>query len=93
MLHSGALIALAVPWYQSYRDQANINKTITDMRTIDTQIQLYKQANNSYPSALTEVAQGNTVDPWGNAFQTVQSSQDVIIRANNDGCFGLASNY
>ena len=131
----GALVAIAVPWYQSYRDQANINKTIADMRGIDTQIQLYRQVNNSYPSSLTVVPQGNIVDPWGNSFQylliegnakakgnerkdkslvpinsdydlysmgadgkstaplTAQASQDDIVRANNGGYFGLASNY
>jgi type IV pilus assembly protein PilA len=39
----GALVAIAIPWYQSYRDQANINKAIADMRGLDTLIQLYRQ--------------------------------------------------
>jgi len=131
----GALVAIAVPWYQSYRDQADINKTITEARTIDAQIQLYRQANNSYPSSLTVVPQGDILDPWGNPFQylliegntkakgnerkdkslvpinsdydlysmgadgksspplTSKNSQDDIVRANNGGYFGLASNY
>ena len=131
----GALVALAVPWYQSYRDQANINKAIAEMRGIDTQIQLYRQVNNSYPSSLTVVPQGDILDPWGNLFQylqiegnakakgnerkdkslvpinsdydlysmgadskstaplTAKASQDDIVRANNGGYFGLASNY
>jgi general secretion pathway protein G len=67
-----ALAAIAVPWYQSYRDQANINKTIADMRTLDTQLQLYRQANNSYPSSLSVVPQGDISDPWGNSFQYLQ---------------------
>ena len=67
-----ALAAIAIPWYQSYKDQANINKTIADMRAIDTQLQLYRQVNNGYPTSLSAVPQGNILDPWGNAFQYLQ---------------------
>jgi general secretion pathway protein G len=66
------LAAIAIPWYQSYRDQATINKTIADMRTIDMQIQLFRQANNSYPSVLTDVPQAAILDPWGHSFQYLQ---------------------
>src|SRR5215467_9260845 len=68
----GALAGIALQWYQSYRSQADINKAITEMRTIDTQIQLYWQANSAYPASLSVVPQGDILDPWGSPFQYLQ---------------------
>jgi general secretion pathway protein G len=79
---AGALAAIAVQWYQSYRDQSNINRTITDMRSVDTQIQLYRQANDSYPSSLGVVPQGNIVDPWGNPFQYLLIEGNTKAKGN-----------
>ena len=42
------------------------------MRTLDTQRELYRQANDSYPAALSVVPQNNLLDPWGNPFQYLQ---------------------
>src|ERR1051325_6533756 len=67
-----ALGAIALQSYASYKSQAQNNQAITDLRTIDVGIQLYRQANNSYPASLTGVPQANIVDPWGNPYQYLQ---------------------
>jgi general secretion pathway protein G len=132
----GALAAIAIQSYGSYRVQAETNQAVNDLRTIDTSIQMYKQSNNTYPSSLALLPQADIVDPWGNPYQylqieggdvkgkgemrkdkslvpinsdydlysmgpdgkstpplTAKASQDDIIRANNGGYFGPASNY
>jgi len=131
-----ALAAIAIQSYGSFKSQAETKQAITDLQTIDTSIQLYRQANNAYPTSLDLVPQGSILDPWGNAYQylqidggsvkgkgqmrkdkslvpinsdfdlysmgpdgkssaplTAKASQDDIIRANNGGYVGVASNY
>ena len=67
-----ALAAIALQSYGAYRTRAEINQTITEMRTLDTQIQLYRQAKDTYPASLSAVPQGDLLDPWGNPFQYLQ---------------------
>ena len=68
----GALAAIAVQSYHTYRDQADVDKAITDMRAIDPQIQLYRQVNQLYPSTLSLVPQADLLDPWGHQYQYLQ---------------------
>jgi general secretion pathway protein G len=64
-----ALTALALPQFASYRLQAQIAKCIADIRTLDTSVRLYKMSNGALPSLLSEVANGNTLDSWGQPYQ------------------------
>jgi general secretion pathway protein G len=65
----GALAAIAIQAYGTYITRAEISHTVNDMRGLDTFILLYKQVNNTYPSSLSDLPQGNTVDEWGNPYQ------------------------
>lgn len=66
----GALLAIAIPRFNQYRDQQKVNITINDLRTLDNKIQSYKASNEAYPSALTDLpATGISNDPWGNPYQ------------------------
>jgi len=131
-----ALMAIAIPQVASYKAQGDISRAINDLRVLDNQIKSYQMSNDVYPAALSDVPQGNLLDPWGHSYQylkiegvnikgngqvrkdknlipinsdfdlysmgpdgqsvgpiTAAQSQDDIIRANNGGYFGVASNY
>lgn len=68
----GALIAIAVPWFESYRNQSRISQAIGDLRTLDNKINSFKMSNEVWPSSLSEIPQGNMLDPWGNSYQYLQ---------------------
>jgi len=65
----GALIAIALPMFNSYKDQQNVSLAINDLRLIDNQIKSYKMSNEQLPDALSQVPQGDRKDPWGNTYQ------------------------
>ena len=64
-----ALLAIAIPQYQSYRSDSMISKGIGDLRMLDNQLKSYKMSNETFPSALNQVPQGDMLDPWGNLYQ------------------------
>src|SRR2546428_5412281 len=65
----GSLAAIALQYYQNYKLRSENSQAISGIQTVDTSIQMYRQINNAYPSLLTDVPQGNTLDPWGHAYQ------------------------
>jgi general secretion pathway protein G len=67
-----ALSAIAVPWYASYREQANIGRAVHDLRVLDTHLQAFKANFAAYPASLDDVPQGNLSDPWGKPYQYVK---------------------
>lgn len=78
----GALIAIAVPWFEGYREQARISTAIGDLRTLDSQLKSYKMSNDSWPPALNAVPQGNMLDPWGNNYQYLVIEDNVKAKGN-----------
>jgi general secretion pathway protein G len=64
-----ALLAIAIPQFQSYRSDSMISKAIGDLRILDNQIKSYKMSNETFPAALNLVPQGNMLDPWGKQYQ------------------------
>ena len=70
-----ALLAIAVPAYNSYRDQQKVNTAVSDMRNLDIQIQGYKVSNDAYPAALSDIPMGSLTDPWGNPYQYRQPGE------------------
>jgi len=65
----GTLIAIAVPWYEGYREQARISSAIGDLRILDNQLKSYRMSNEQLPDSLTQVPQGDRKDPWGNTYE------------------------
>jgi general secretion pathway protein G len=77
----GALIAIAVPWFEGYREQARISSAIGDLRIIDNQLKSYSMSNEQLPDSLTQVPQGDRKDPWGNAYQYLKiQGQEVAVK-------------
>jgi general secretion pathway protein G len=65
----GALIAIAIPMFSSYKDQQNLSLAISDLRLIDNQVKSYKMSNEQLPDSLSQVPQGDRKDPWGNTYE------------------------
>jgi general secretion pathway protein G len=67
-----ALVAIALPRFESYREQSRISKASGDLRILDNRINSFKLSNEIWPSSLSQVPQGNMLDPWGNSYQYLQ---------------------
>ena len=72
----GALIAIAVPWYEGYREQARISTAVGDLRILDNQLKSYRISNEQLPDLLTQVPQGDRKDPWGNTYRYLKIEGD-----------------
>lgn len=59
-----ALLAIALPMFQSYIEQARVAQAIADIRNIDLSIQVYKRQNNALPTKVSEAFSASTLDPW-----------------------------
>ncbi len=67
-----ALSAIAVPRFQSYRNESRNAKAIGDLHVLDSQINSFKMSNEVWPSSLSQVPQGNMLDPWGHPYRYLQ---------------------
>jgi len=65
----GALLAITVPSFNSYREQQKISVAVADLRVLDNQIKSYKLNNEKFPAALSDLPQISPSDPWGRAYQ------------------------
>lgn len=65
----GTLASIAVPVYIKYVNQAKNTICINDIRSIQQEIDLFRDANGKLPDCLDELQGGNRVDPWGNPYQ------------------------
>jgi general secretion pathway protein G len=65
----GALLAIALPSFNSYRDQQKISVAVADLRVLDNQIKSYKLNNEKFPAALSDLPQMSPSDPWGGSYQ------------------------
>ena len=65
----GALIAIALPSFNSYKDQQRVSIAVADLRVLDNQIKSYKFNNEKLPAALGDLPQVAPSDPWGGSYQ------------------------
>jgi general secretion pathway protein G len=65
----GTLASIAVPVYIKYVNQAKNTICVNDIRSIQHEIDLFRDANGKLPDCLDELTGGNRVDPWGNPYQ------------------------
>ncbi len=63
------LAVIAVPMYMNRVEQARITRTIHEVRDLCTAICAVEASTGAYPVSLAALGQGNTLDPWGNAYQ------------------------
>ena len=65
----GILAAIATPNYLDYVRRARYTKTMSDMKLISQEADLFFINNNRFPNDLAEIGLANMVDPWGNPYQ------------------------
>lgn len=67
----GALVAIALPSYQNYREKVRIHEAVTDMAGISMNLKAYQVDNKYFPPTLNTLPQYNPVpnDPWGRPYQ------------------------
>ena len=127
------LAAISIPIYAQYKVKLNNAIAVTDIINIQVAIESYDQANDTYPSSLTDVNMNLLLDPWGTPYEylnldgvpigqmrkdqalvpinsdydlysmgpdgastpplTAANSRDDVVRANNGGFIGIASDY
>jgi general secretion pathway protein G len=61
--------AIAIPYYQGYKDRVNVAAAVNDIAAISMLISAYENDNRAYPNDLSEVGAGTKLDPWGNPYQ------------------------
>lgn len=64
----GALLAIALPSFSSYRERQKISVTVADLRVLDNRIKSYKLNNEKFPAALSALPQISPLDPWGRSY-------------------------
>ena len=65
----GILSAVAIPYYNSYRERVKIATCILGIGVIQKTIIAYYYEKGVYPSSLAEVGMDLEKDPWGNPYQ------------------------
>jgi general secretion pathway protein G len=63
------LVAIAVPSYSSYREKADTDRAIADIRHIELSLTEFWYEWKCFPANLAAVAQQGVLDPWGNPYQ------------------------
>ena len=64
----GALLAIALPSFNSYKEQQKISVAVADLRVLDNRIKSYKLNNEKFPAALSDLPQLSPPDPWGRSY-------------------------
>ncbi len=80
----GILAAITIPSMFHYRYNAQVTRTIAEMKTIEQAVFMYKLSHGHFPESLDAVGWGNTPDIWGNPYQytRVEDNNKVQLRKN-----------
>jgi general secretion pathway protein G len=78
---AAALLAIALPKFASYRLQAQIAQAVSDIRSIDLAIQIYRRQNNTLPNALSDLGVPVNSDPWGRPYEYLKIEGDILALA------------
>jgi general secretion pathway protein G len=63
------IAAIAVPNYNECVNNARVVCAISDIRKIQTEIDVYMVGSNALPKSLDDLNLEYTTDPWGNPYQ------------------------
>jgi general secretion pathway protein G len=85
----GILTSIGVPNYIKYREKAQIEVAITEMRFIEKEIATYVTEKGALPEDLNEIGMDKVLDPWGRPynylrFQGSDEAQKVKGKARKD---------
>ena len=71
------LTAITVPVSKDYYYQAQITRTIAEIRVIEKEILVYEQENDRYPVSLADIKRGTLLDPWKNPYQYLNIADSI----------------
>jgi general secretion pathway protein G len=63
------LTTLAIPTFINYMDKSRNIQAISVIHGLEKDIELFEYKDGSFPDSLTEIGQGNLLDPWGHPYQ------------------------
>lgn len=63
----GILVAIAVPQYASWRENAKMEVAANEIRTLSAEI-ANAAYRGDYPASLADIGRAGAVDPWGNPY-------------------------
>lgn len=64
----GALVAIALPSFNSYREQQKVSMAVADLRVLDNRLKSHKLRTETFPAALNELLDPSPSDPWGQPY-------------------------
>lgn len=77
----GTLAAIGIPMYQNYLEKNNTDRSIVDIREIESKIVAYQVERGAPPNNLGQVGLAGRQDPWGRPYEYLRilglSKQDV----------------
>jgi general secretion pathway protein G len=77
----GALLAIALPMYSTFKEQQNIAIAVSDLKGIDIYISSHKVSSGEFPNSLSEVPRADRKDPWGNQYQYLKiQGQELAVK-------------
>jgi len=81
-----SLAAIGIPQFVKYKIQAQSAQAVTDLQTLNTSIQLYQIQHGALPNSLSDVLNGNIVDPWGSPYQylKIEGNPSANAQARKD---------
>src|SRR5215470_7307642 len=68
------ICAIAVPNLMAAIDQARIARAVGDIHAIEDDVASYQAIYEVLPDALSQMGDGNILDPWGNPYQYLNHS-------------------
>lgn len=68
VLMMGVLSSIAYPQYSDYRERVKRTNAITDIRVLQTLLQVYALDRGAFPASLADVGNSGRLDPWGRPY-------------------------
>jgi general secretion pathway protein G len=65
----GILVAIATPFFISYRERARVAVAISEMKGMEAGIYKYASQNGEFPDTLGQIGYANLIDPWGSNYR------------------------
>lgn len=65
----GALVAIALPSFNSYREQQKVALAVNDLRVLDNRLKSHKLNTETFPASLSELIEPSPSDPWGQPYR------------------------
>ena len=65
----GILLAIAIPYFGLYRNQAQVAVAIAELKMMEKDITNYVIENNELPDSLSDIDRDQMSDPWGRPYQ------------------------